>query len=334
MKKIILPLLAMLIVAGCSDSDGAANSAGATTPAADDNTSKTEVPIDVDVSKPPKEVPDGADDLQACVAIDAVRLMDLAGTIIEWTTKSMADPYAINSKQCIPADSEIPVDNDGYPKFIVIDLYDITGIDLVKLISEQLVPVGQYTSMALSVLQGSYGDFLNTPYSYVGNPVDKMKMDIVEDLKFDGLNINIDVPKTFTMSFDLRSMIQMIENAYKLKNEGFRIVDNALAATIHGDVDDTSCANSVLGAYVYLYPAGMDQHGDLGSDYAPVQTAKVNDDNSYSMKYVPEGDYDIVLVCDALLDVPNQIDLDIDLDGSSKYEDQHIVAGDDHYRNL
>ncbi|KHT64043.1 hypothetical protein RJ45_08655 [Photobacterium gaetbulicola] len=332
MKKAIFPVLATLIVAGCSDSDGAASSLNSDPAANQDDGS---VPVSVDVSTPPNEVPKGADDLQACVAIDAVQVMDLAGTIVEWTTKSMSDPYGVNSTQCIPADSEIPVDNDGYPKFIVIDLYDVTGVDLVNLISEQLLPVGEYTSMALSILQGSYGDFLDTPYSYVGNPVDKMKMDIVDDLKFDGLDINIEVPTTFTMTLDLRSMIQLIEQAYYLKNEGFKVVDNITAGSLFGDIDVSSCATSVKDAYVYLYEADSPEYGDLGSDYPPVKTAKVGDDGTYEMKYVPEGNYDVVLVCDALMDLPNEIDLDIDLDGDySKYENQYISAGDQHYRNL
>ncbi|MGF1736123.1 membrane lipoprotein lipid attachment site-containing protein [Photobacterium satsumensis] len=333
MKKIILPVLATLIVAGCSDSDGAASSLANNDTAA--NQDDGSVPVSVDVSMPPNEVPKGADDLQACVAIDAVQVMDLAGTIIEWTTKSMTDPYGVNSTQCIPADSDIPVDNDGYPKFIVIDLYDVTGVDLVNLISEQLLPVGEYTGMALSILQGSYGDFLDTPYSYVGNPVDKMKMDIVDDLTFDGLDINIDVPTTFTMTFDLKSMIQLIEQAYYLKSEGFKVVDNITAGTLFGDIDVSSCATSVKDAYVYLYEADTAEYGDLGSDYPPVKTAKVTDDNTYEMQYVPEGEYDVVLVCDALLDLPNEIDLDIDLDGDRAYhEGQYISAGDEHYRNL
>ncbi|MGR5061554.1 membrane lipoprotein lipid attachment site-containing protein [Photobacterium sp. DNB22_13_2] len=334
MKKIILPVLATLIVAGCSDSDGAASTL-ANNDAAPNQDDGSTVPVSVDVSIPPTEVPKGADDLQACVAIDAVQVTDLAGTIVEWTTKSMTDPYGVNSTQCIPADSEIPVDNDGYPKFIVIDLYDITGVDLANLISEQLLPVGEYTGMALSILQGSYGDFLDTPYSYVGNPVDKMKMDIVDDLTFDGLDINIDVPTTFTMTFDLKSMIQLIEQAYYLKNEGFKVVDNITAGTLFGDIDVSSCSTSVKDAYVYLYEADSPEYGDLGSDYPPFKTAKVSDDNGYEMKYVPEGNYDVVLVCDALLDLPNQIDLDLDLDGeSTKYENQYIKAGDEHYRNL
>ncbi|MGF1685738.1 hypothetical protein L4C36_03475 [Photobacterium japonica] len=331
MKKIVLPVLATLIMAGCSDSDDVAALTNEATPNQDSGT----VPVSVDVAIPPEEVPNGADELQACVAIDAVSITDLAGTIVEWTTKSMADPYAVNSTQCIPADSEIPVDNDGYPKFIVIDLYDIAGVDLVNLITEQLVPVGEYTTMAMSVLQGSYGDFLNTPYSYVGNPIDNLKMDIVDDLKFEGLNINIDAPTTFTMSFDLRSMIQLVEQAYQLKSEGFRVVDNLTVGKLFGDIDVSACVTSAKDAYVYLYESDTEEYGDLGSDYAPLQTAKVGEDNTYSMDYVPEGKYDIVLVCDALLDLPNEIDLDIDLDGTaSKYQDQDIEAGEDHYRNL
>jgi len=337
MRNIILTVLATLVVAGCSDSDGAASSALAdVTPNQDTGTAPdpATVPVSVDISKPPTEVPKSADEFQACVAIDAVSITDLAGTLVEWTTKSMSDPYAVNSTQCIPPNSSIPIDNDGYPKFIVIDLYDITGVDLVNLISEQLIPVGEYTSMALSILQGSYGDILNTPYSYVGNLVDNHKMEIVDELTFDGLNINIDVPQTFTMAFDIRSMIQLIKDAYIMKNEGLRIVENTLSGKIFGDVDTSSCP-AIDNAYVYLYGAGSTQYGDLGSEHSPVMTAKVADDGTYAMPYVSEGSYDVVLVCDGLLDLPDKIDLDIDLDGdSSKHTGQQLSSGEEKYLPL
>ncbi|PSW21159.1 hypothetical protein C9I98_04190 [Photobacterium sanctipauli] len=329
MNKILLPMLATLVAAGCGGGGGSDDSNNAT----GNQDSGGTAPVSVDVSVPPSEVPNGTDDLQACVAIDSVSIKDLSGTIVEWTTKSMSDPYGVNSKQCIPADSEIPVDNDGYPKFIVIDLYDITGIDLKDLIAEQLVPVGEYTSMALSVLQGSYGDFLDTPYSYVGNPVDKMKMDIVDDLTFDGLNINIDVPEKFIFTFDLRSLLQLVDQAYILKSEGFRVANEALSGTILGDVDLSSCVNKTDDSYVYLYESDS-KYGDLGSAYAPVMTAKVSSDDQYKMEHVPQGNYDVVLVCDALLDLPNQIDLDIDLDGAPNDKGHYIKAGEEHYLHL
>ncbi|MCW8327268.1 hypothetical protein MD588_00440 [Photobacterium sp. SDRW27] len=329
MRNIILTVLATLVVAGCSDSDGAASSA-----LADAAPNQDTVPVSVDISKPTTEVPQSGDELQACVAIDAVSITDLAGTLIEWTTKSMSDPYAVNSTQCIPPDSSIPTDNDGYPKFIVIDLYDITGVDLVNLISEQLIPVGEYTSLGLSIIQGSYGDILDSPYSYVGNMVDKHKMEIVDELTFDGLNINIDVPETYTMAFDIRSMIQLINDAYIMKSEGLRIVENTLKGSIFGDIDTSSCP-VVDNAYVYLYGADSTQYGDLGSEHAPVTTAKVADDGTYAVPYVSEGSYDVVLVCDGLLDLPDQIDLDIDLDGESpKYTDQYVSSGEDKYLPL
>lgn len=330
MRNIILLVLATLVVAGCSDSDGAPDITSVTP---NQDTGET-VPVSVDISKPPTEVPNDADELQACVAIDAVSITDLSGKVVEWTTRSMSDPYAVNSTQCIPPDSSIPVDHDGFPKFIVIDLYDVTGVDLVNLIAEQLIPIGEYTSVGLSILQGDYGDLLGSPYSYIGNMVDKQKLDIVNDLTFDGLNINIDVPKTFTLAFDIRSMIQLVKDAYVMKNEGLRIVENTLSGSIFGDIDTSSCP--VLdNAYVYLYKSGSGEYGDLGSEYAPVATAKVTDSNTYAMPYVSEGKYDVVLVCDGLLDLPDQIDLDIDLDGESpKYKDQQLSSGEDKYLPL
>lgn len=328
MKNIILTMLATLVVAGCGGSDGD------NTIVSDAGSGADSVPISVDVSKPPTEVPPSDDDLQACMAIESVKLTDLAGNIVEWTTRSMTNPEEMSSQQCIPPDSSIPVDSDGYPQFIVIDLYDITGVDLVHLISEQLVPVGEYVSMSLSILQGEYGDFLGTPYSYVGSLVDKQKMEVVDELTFDGLDINIDVPETFTMAFDFRSMIQMVEGAYYLKSEGLRLVKNALSGGIFGDINTGSCPSND-DAYVYLYESDSEQYGDLGSEYTPVMTAKVTEENQYTMSYVPEGDYDVVLVCDGLKDAPDQIDLDIDLDGdAAKYTDQHVESGEQKYLPL
>lgn len=328
MRNIILAMLTTVVVAGCGGSDDDPASV------VDPNADAGSTPISVDVSKPPTEVPTDGDELQACVAINSVKLTDLAGDIVELTTQSMNNPEELSSPQCIPADSDIPVDSDGYPQFIVIDLYDVAGVDLVNLIAEQLVPVGEYVSMSLSVLQGSYGDFLDTPYSYVGSLVDKKKMEIVEDLKFEGLNINIDAPKTFTMTFDIRSMIQMVENVYYLKSKGLKLIDNALSGSIWGDVDPSSCP-IMDNAYVYMYESDSEQYGDLGSDHEPMMTAKVTENNTYSMPHVPEGEYDVILVCEGLLDLPNLIDLDIDLDGDApKYTNQYLSHDEDKYLSM
>ncbi|WP_299018185.1 hypothetical protein [uncultured Photobacterium sp.] len=328
MKNIILAMLTMVVVVGCGGSDGS-------DPEPNLDAGAGSAPISVDASTPSTEVPEDADELQACVAINSIQLMDVAGHIVELTTKSMNNPEELSSEQCIPADSSIPVDSEGYPQFIVIDLYDVAGVDLVNLITEQLIPVGEYVSMGLSVLQGSYGDFFDTPYSYVGNQVDKQKLEILDGLTFEGLNINIDVPKTFTMTFDLRKMIQLVEDVYVMKNEGLTVVENTLASKIWGDIDPSSCLPSTDNAYVYLYDADTEQYGDLGSEHEPMMTAKVTEDNTYSMPYVPEGTYDVVLVCDALLDLPNQIDLDIDLDASSpKYTDQQLSGDEDKYLSM
>jgi len=157
-------------------------------------------------------------------------------------------------------------------------------------------------------------------------------MEVVDELSFDGLDINIDVPTTYTMTFDLRSMLQMLESAYYLKNEGLRLVDNLLAATIYGDVDPATCDSSD-NAYVYLYDNDDSGYGDLGSDNPPVSTAKVID-NQYSMGHVPEGTYDVVLACNALADLPNQIDLDIDLDEGSMHNDQSVSGGQEYYKSF
>lgn len=149
MKNIILTMLTTLVVAGCGGSSGDDSGSANAIP----GSGTGDVPVSVDISKPPTEVPevpDDGDQLQACVAIQTVTLTNLAGEIVEWTTRSMNGEVK-SSEQCIPEGAEIPVYDDGTPKFIVVDLHDVTGVDLVGLISEQLVPVGEYVSMALSL---------------------------------------------------------------------------------------------------------------------------------------------------------------------------------------
>ncbi|MCG7585372.1 DUF4382 domain-containing protein [Photobacterium sp. OFAV2-7] len=345
MRNIILTMLATFVVAGCGGSSGDSGSANATPGSG----SGGEAPVSVGVSKPPTEVPevpDDGDQLQACVAIQSVKLTNLAGEIVEWTTRSMNGEVK-SSEQCIPEGSEIPVYDDGTPKFIVIDLHDITGVDLVDLISEQLVPVGEYVSMALSLARGEYeflddlpvnvpiDEFMGVPYSYVGSWVDNKVID--DDLTFDGLNININAPEKFVMTFDFRSMFKLVENAYKFKQEAFQLLNEKLSGSIFGDIDLSSCPTTD-NAYVYLYESNDEQekYGDLGSnEYTPTMTAKVTEENNYTMPYVPAGNYDVVLVCDGLLDLPDQIDLDIDLDGDSpKYTDQQLAGGEDKYLPL
>ncbi|RWX55438.1 hypothetical protein [Photobacterium chitinilyticum] len=337
MKNIILTMLTTLVVAGCGGSSGDDSGSANAIP----GSGSGDVPVSVDISKPPTEVPeipDDGDQLQACVAIQTVTLTNLAGEIVEWTTRSM-NGEAKSSEQCIPEGAEIPVYDDGTPKFIVVDLHDVTGVDLVGLISEQLVPVGEYVSMALSLAKGDY-DFpidmpIQVPYSYVGSWIDNKVID--DDLTFEGLNINIDAPESFVMTFDFRSMFELVENAYKFKQEAFNLLSETLSGSIFGDIDTSSCP-SVDNAYVYLYESNDEQekYGDLGSDeYTPTMTAKVTKDNSYSMPYVPAGDYDVVLVCDGLLDLPDQIDLDIDLDGDApKHTNQKLDSGEDKFLPL
>ena len=134
------------------------------------------------------------------------------------------------------------------------------------------------------------------------------------------------------MAFDFRSMIHQLGGAFKMKDEGLRLVAESLSGSIYGDIDTSSCP-VVDDAYVYLYGAGSGQYGDLGSGHAPVTTVKVKEDNTYEMPYISEGSYDVLLVCDGLQDLPDQIDLDLDLDGE-KHTDVQLSRGEDLYLPL
>ncbi|MGF1756985.1 DUF4382 domain-containing protein [Photobacterium sagamiensis] len=352
MKKIILMVLTMFVVAGCGGSSGDSVTLAAD-PEVVDSTSATDggtdpggtVPGDtdpetglltVDIAQTPVQE---APALQVCVAIDGMEVTKADETI----TVSMEQ--AVSSDECIPPLFSVPLGDDGNPLFIVVNLVDLVddGTDTVRLISEQLLPAGEYSSLTLSMYdpddQG-YGDIMHTPYSYVRDLSgdDPKQLNIAgEQLTFDdGFTVNPGEKNTYTIAFDLHSILQLkvegenkfYEMANEMINEGMRLVDNLLSGVIHGIINPSACASSLDDAYVYLYHADTAFHHDLGSDYPPVLSAKVKViDSDYKMKFVPYGNYDLTLVCNGSADTPDIPDqfLDIDL---SVHMDQKLDSTD------
>lgn len=315
MKRIILMVLTMFVVAGCDSSSEDAETDPTQASTDSQGSVPVPVPVSIDVAPetpvdPDSEVPTDSDDVdvsddvsQVCVAIDGMTLIDSIGDITQWTVQSM--DQTVSSDECIPVEGSVPIDDEGNPRFIVINLM---GVDIIPLISEQLLLPGDYLSLTLSVVQGNYGDVMNTPYSHVRDIFgsDPKPLNMAEELTVDGFNVNVDVPQTYTMAFDLRSMLQLKEDTYEMKSQGMRLVNNLLSGDIVGDINPSDCESSLDDPYVYLYDADTAHYGDLGSDHAPVLSAKVSSDSSYVMKYVPEGNYDLILVCNESVDIDEQ----------------------------
>ncbi|MGF1832438.1 hypothetical protein [Photobacterium sanguinicancri] len=327
MKNIIVIVLTMFVV-GCGGSDGDSDGGGAAVNAGDGASSSVQVPVSADVAESPApETPTDKDVSKVCVAIDGMTFINNLGDIVNWTPESFEQ--TASSEDCVPVDGDIPVDGDGNPMFVVLNLTDLTGVDLVRLLEDKLMLAGDYVSVALSTIdQGGYGDILDTPYSHVRDIFGDLKpLNIADELTFEGLNLNFDVPQTITLAFDLRNMLQLKGDAYEMKDRGLRIVNNNEAGNIIGNINPSACASSMVDAYIYLYEVhgettgetgGEPNYGDMGSEYAPVLTAKVSKENTYEFKHIPSGDYDLTLVCNGLFDLPDVVNDLLNVDSSQK----------------
>ncbi|OAN18231.1 hypothetical protein A3K86_04860 [Photobacterium jeanii] len=309
----------MFVVIGCGGSDGDSDGGGSLAPSAGEGGASAQVPVSADVAESPiPETPTDKDVSKVCVAIDGMTFINNVGDIVNWTPESFEQ--AASSDDCVPVDGEIPTDGDGNPLFVVLNLTDLTGVDLVRLLEDQLMAAGDYVSVALSTVdEGGYGDILNTPYSHVRDIFGDLKpLKVADELTFEGLNLNFDIPQTITFAFDLRSMLQLKEDAYEMKNRGLRLVNNDEAGSIIGSINPSACAASMVDAYVYLYESDTESYGDMGSETEPVVTAKVGQDNSYEFKHIESGDYDLTLVCNGLFDLPDVVNDVLNVDSSQK----------------
>ncbi|MGF1690209.1 hypothetical protein [Photobacterium kagoshimensis] len=323
MKNIIVIVLTMFVVVGCGGSDGDSDSSGAAA-SSGGGTASAQVPISADVAESPApETPTDKDVSKVCVAIDGMTFINNLGDVVNWTPESFEQ--TASSEDCVPVDGDIPVDGDGNPMFVVLNLTDLTGVDLVRLLEDKLMLAGDYVSVALSTIdQGGYGDILDTPYSHVRDIFGDLKpLKIADELTFEGLNLNFDVPQTITLAFDLRNMLQLKQDAYEMKDRGLRIVNNNEAGNIIGNINPSACASSMVDAYIYLYEihgetGGESSYGDMGSEDAPMLTAKVSKENTYEFKHIPSGDYDLTLVCNGLFDLPDVVNDVLNVDSSQK----------------
>lgn len=134
----------------------------------------------------------------------------------------------------------------------------------------------------------------------------------------------------FTLDVDLRRALTKPNGKdHYLLRPALRITDNAETGSLSGSVDaallaDASCSNDLAsdsGNAIYLFSnsdavtgdVNVDENGVPVGDTNPLTTANVTLDidsgeYTYSIGFVPAGEYTIALTCQSLDDMPDQDD--------------------------
>ncbi|MFM5464968.1 DUF4382 domain-containing protein [Aeromonas simiae] len=253
---------------------------------------------------------------RVCIAVSQVSIHPISGTETAWSSKSFLD--ASQDDGCTPPGESIPLNADGNPRFVYIDLLKYQGSASRNLLAGQTVSAGEYSQMRLTVLDGravtnQFDD--GTPYSYVQQDDDTIKPLEVpsSQLKLDAFTITAGGTSNFTTEFDLRQALVLPghEAYYKLKPRGVRLVNNTQVATLKGSVEGSLCAGALADqAAVYLYaPRSDDAYPDMAdADNGFYASAPVVSDGAggyrYELGFVELGNYDVALVCNATEDDP------------------------------
>ncbi|UIP26836.1 hypothetical protein [Photobacterium sp. TLY01] len=325
MKSIILLMLAMMAVAGCSDSDSADNAAN--TPL--DSDGQQEVPVTIEVPENPGTDPgdpggpgnpgDGYDGpRKVCLAITGLEIKGSAGNIIEYTNEVIEEALK-SDPNCVPPSEII---NDALPEgMVLIDLLHMSK-DLVSLLKGVRLPVDDYVSVTLKINdQDSYGEggwdidsdgdidiSSGSPYSYVQEyDGDYKSLDLGGKLEFAGFNLKDTYQKykddadyyTYSMVIDPYSAFSLQNGTYSITGKGMWLVNKQLdAIQVVGDVLDSACIEDAM-KLIYLFKS--DSEGP-SSGAEPDYITIVNDDGdgtySYGMASIPKGYYDFEIMCD------------------------------------
>jgi len=219
-------------------------------------------------------------------------------------------------------------DNTGHA-YQQIDLLDYPGSNAALILTEELLPVGDYKELIIHIEA-------DNDLSYVTDNSGKHNLKQPSNkLKLGSFTINDVSVQGFTIEFDLRQSLVMRgnsgnNNGYILKPHGVTIIDNDTAASLKGTVESTlfsagNCDNDI-GNYVYLY-AGHDldsikfvDNFDVGDDefngalpvsgsLLPYASTSVElSTGDYAFGYLPSGDYTVAFSCSAIGDDPVQFD--------------------------
>lgn len=266
---------------------------------------------------------------QVCIAVSALRLK--AETEPDDHIWQPLDLLATNDDDgCLPTGYQIPLDDNGNPRFLYLDLLHYQNGLGHALLSGETIPSGNYEQLRLMVedgrshfLDGLTDDF---PSSYVVDESDAVLPLAVpsSEVKLHGFTASADGVLSYQLEFNLRHAIVLPGHGqyYKLKPNGVRLLEATTLASLTGQVDDSLCEGDLSQAGVYLYPAragselaylGMAQDTSSGGPSLTTLLTPASDSEPahYRLDYIEPGSYDLQLVCNAATDaVPDDGETD------------------------
>ena len=129
-------------------------------------------------------------------------------------------------------------------------------------------------------------------------------------VSFPDSNRNAGGSADFTIDFDLRKSVHVTGTGEYMLRPTLRMVDNVMAGSISGTVDQSLVPGGCTPA-VYVYSGAGVTPDDIDTDVNtpdPVTTASVKQDNMgvyrYKAAFLEAGSYTIAYTCDAAADYP------------------------------
>lgn len=249
---------------------------------------------------------------KVCIAVNSLRLKE-EGVSTETTWSHLDLLPTTNDDGCLPTGYTIPVDSNGDPEFMYLDLLKYQDGEKHALLTNASISSGTYEQLRLMVEDGRTNTLDGSPAhptSYVKDQdgIDKALEVPSGELKLHSFTAPISGVLDYQLEFNLRHAMVLPghEEYYKLKPNGVKLLDVEVLSTIQGTVNSSYCSGNLTGAGVYLYSSD-DIPPYQGIDYdtdndGPVLTSLVTTASgvsSYQINYVEPGTYDVVLVCNA-----------------------------------
>lgn len=204
---------------------------------------------------------------------------------------------------------------------MVIDLLDFQNGERVLLLDEQELLAGDYQFIRLGIVEE--GSFIEVegqqfPLEVPSGSQSGLQLNRGFTLAAGGVS-------DFTVDFDLRRSITITGNGDYMLRPTLRIVDALQAVNLTGVIDesfiiDPACNNgdnNDMGNVVYLFSTQDVVPQDVqGNDGDPIASANVEFNSAtgeyeYTIGFVAVGNYTLAFTCDALLDNPEEDNLDV-----------------------
>lgn len=201
-----------------------------------------------------------------------------------------------------------------------IDLLTLQGSAYDSLISNEVVPAGDYEWIRLAVNAEEDGILDSYIELTDGTQIElRVPSGSQSGLKLvSGFTVPAGGVANFTIDFDLRKSIVMPGSGGAMLKPALRLMNNVSVGTIAGTVDaaiiSAKCADPLETGAVYLFSGAnatvVDVQGVAGD---PLTTALVSDTQTagiyaYEIGFVEAGEYTLAYSCDAAIDDPEAAD--------------------------